>query len=122
MTRTLRQGLWVCLAVVFFLNAARGASVAAPSMGRYNIVWESPSQDHTGQMPLGNGDIAAGVYAIENGDLFLLLSKNDAFTYNGDLFKTGRLRVSLDRALKLVVTTAVITQGSLHQIPFVSMI
>ena len=96
MTRTLRQGIWVCLAVVFFLNATGGASVAAPSIERYNIVWESPSQHHTGQMPLGNGDIAAGVYAIENSDLFLLLSKNDAFTYNGDLFKTGRLRVSLD--------------------------
>ena len=95
MTRTLRQGICVYLAVVFLLNATRGVSVAAPSMGRYNIVWESPSQDHTGQMPLGNGDIAAGVYAIENGDLYLLLSKNDAFTYNGDLFKTGRLRVSL---------------------------
>lgn len=41
-------------------------------------------------MPLGNGDIAAGVYAIENDALYLLLSKNDAFTYNGDIFKTGR--------------------------------
>ena len=25
----------------------------------------------------------------------LLLAKNDAFTYNGDLFKTGRVRISL---------------------------
>jgi Tfp pilus assembly protein FimT len=46
-------------------------------------------------MPLGNGDIAAGVYAIENGDLYLLLAKNDAYTYQGDIFKTGRVRVSL---------------------------
>jgi hypothetical protein len=47
-------------------------------------------------MPVGNGDIAAGVYAIENGDLFLLLAKNDAFSYCGDLYKTGRVRVSLN--------------------------
>jgi len=46
-------------------------------------------------MPLGNGDIAAGVYAIENDDLYLLLSKNDAYTYLGDIFKTGRVRISL---------------------------
>jgi len=46
-------------------------------------------------MPLGNGDIAAGVYAIEDDALYLLLSKNDAFTYNGDIFKTGRVRITL---------------------------
>ncbi len=46
-------------------------------------------------MPLGNGDLGAGVYAIKDGDLFLLLSKSDALNYNGDLFKTGRVRVSL---------------------------
>ena len=62
---------------------------------QYNVVWESASQDASGVMPIGNGDLAAGVYAIENGDLFLLLAKNDAYTYMGDLFKTGRLRVSL---------------------------
>ncbi len=62
---------------------------------KYNVTWESPSVDPSGQMPLGNGDIAAGVYVLEGGDLYLLLSKNDAFTYSGDLFKTGRVRVSL---------------------------
>ena len=70
---------------------------AQPSqLVKYNVVWESPSQDPSGQMPLGNGDIAAGVYAIEDGDLYLLLSKNDAFTNNGDIFKTGRVRVSIN--------------------------
>ncbi len=70
-------------------------SVTGEPIERYNVVWESPSKDASGQMPLGNGDIAAGVYAIENGDLYLLLAKNDAFTYNGDIFKTGRVRISL---------------------------
>ncbi|VGO18815.1 DUF5703 domain-containing protein [Pontiella sulfatireligans] len=62
----------------------------------YNVVWESPSADQSGQMPLGNGDIAAGVYAIEDDALFMLLSKNDALTYNGDIFKTGRVKIALD--------------------------
>jgi len=61
----------------------------------YTVIWNSPSQDETGQMPLGNGDIAAGVYAIENGSLYLLLAKNDAFTYQGDIFKTGRVKISI---------------------------
>jgi alpha-L-fucosidase 2 len=62
----------------------------------YNVVWNSPSKDASGVMSIGNGDIAAGVYAIENGDLYLLLAKNDAYTYMGDIFKTGRIRISLD--------------------------
>ena len=72
------------------------ARTGLPEIGRYNVVWPSPSKDASGVMPLGNGDIAAGVYAIENGDLFLLLSKNDAFNSQGDIFKTGRARISLD--------------------------
>ncbi len=67
---------------------------AAERMGRYNVIWTSPSKDASGVMPIGNGDIGAGVYAIENGDLYLLLSKNDALSYCGDIYKTGRVRLS----------------------------
>lgn len=69
---------------------------AASRMSRYNVVWNSPSKDASGVMPIGNGDLAAGVYAIEDGDLYLLLAKNDAYNYMGDLFKSGRVRVSLN--------------------------
>ena len=78
-----------------FLLACCANMASAASIDCYNVVWESPSKDASGQMPLGNGDIAAGVYAIEDGDLYLLLAKNDAFTYNGDIFKTGRVAISL---------------------------
>ena len=78
------------------LGAAGRVGAAAPDPGQYNVVWSSPSKDASGQMPIGNGDIAAGVYVLENGDLYLLLSKNDAYSYQGDLFKTGRVRVSLN--------------------------
>ncbi len=68
---------------------------AGTRMERYNVVWNTPSKDATGVMPIGNGDIAAGVYAIENDALYLLLAKNDAYTYSGDIFKTGRVRIAL---------------------------
>ncbi len=84
--------LFVCLLILGLVSAS---SAASSPIARYNVIWDSPSEDASGQMPLGNGDIAAGVYAIEDGDLYLLLSKNDAYTYNGDIFKTGRVRVSL---------------------------
>jgi len=78
------------LTVLIFQTQAQ-----SPKIDDYNLVWDSPSQDASGQMPLGNGDIAAGVYAIEDGDLYLLLAKNDALTYSGDIFKTGRVKISI---------------------------
>jgi alpha-L-fucosidase 2 len=68
---------------------------SADMISRHNVVWDTPSRDATGAMPVGNGDIAASVYVIENGDLCLLLAKNDAYTYLGDIYKTGRVRISL---------------------------
>lgn len=88
----------ICSLIAGFLIHNVTAALAQGSeqrMSRYNVVWESPSKDATGVMPIGNGDIAAGVYAIENGDLYMLLAKNDAYTYMGDIFKTGRVRISL---------------------------
>jgi len=85
----------ICRFILIFLLGAL-PSLKAADMSRYNVVWNTPSVDASGVMPLGNGDIAAGVCAIENGDLFLLLAKNDAYTYQGDLFKTGRVRISLN--------------------------
>jgi len=79
------------LTILFFMTVLQAIG-AADRVGRYNVVWTNASRDAAGVMPLGNGDIAAGVYAIENGDLYLLLAKNDAYTYMGDIFKTVQLR------------------------------
>lgn len=73
-----------------------GIPSASKDFSKYNVIWNSPSKDASGTMPIGNGDMAANVYAIENGELYLLLSKNDAYNYCGDLFKTGRVKISLN--------------------------
>ena len=83
-----------CMAVAGILLGGLCA-IAQPSLSNYNVVWDSPSIDASGTMPLGNGDIAASVYAVADSDLYLLLAKNDALTFCGDIFKTGRVRVSL---------------------------
>ena len=90
----LTAALCVGIGEVMFA-ATPPAEQAAERMGRYNVVWDTPSKDASGVMPLGNGDLGAGVYAIENGDLYLLLSKSDAFNSTGRLYKTGRVKVSL---------------------------
>jgi hypothetical protein len=97
------RALTICihfLAVLTMVLASDIANAAEPDsqgyrIGRYDIVWNSPSRDASGVMPVGNGDIAAGVYAIEDDDIYLLLAKNDAYNYEGDIFKTGRVRVTL---------------------------
>jgi hypothetical protein len=47
-----------------------------------NIVWDIPSKDMNGSMPLGNGDIGTNVWMEENGDLVFYISKTDSWSDN----------------------------------------
>ena len=64
-----------------------------PSPERYNVVWDAPSKDSSGSMPLGNGDIGLNVWAEKDGDLLFYISKTDAWDEIGRLLKLGRVRV-----------------------------
>lgn len=59
------------------------------------VVWDSPSADSWGSMPIGNGDIGANVWVEPSGDLVVLLSKSDAWDELSRLCKLGRLRIKL---------------------------
>jgi hypothetical protein len=62
----------------------------------YNVIWDSPSDDSSGSMPLGNGDLGVNAWVEPSGDLVLLLSKSDAWSENCRLLKLGRVRIQLD--------------------------
>ena len=64
-----------------------------------NIVWDSPSKDARGSMPLGNGDIGMNAWVEPSGDLLFYISKTDAWDENGRLCKIGRVRVKFKPAL-----------------------
>jgi len=49
--------------VAAFLLAARVVTA------QYNVVWDSPSADCHGSMPLGNGDIGLNAWAQTDGKL-----------------------------------------------------
>ncbi|MHB8522953.1 MAG: DUF5703 domain-containing protein [Limisphaerales bacterium] len=72
--------------------------VAAPAapLDAFNVVWDSPSADHHGSMPLGNGDIALNAWATRDGDLQFYISKTDAWDDNARLLKVGKVRVHLE--------------------------
>ncbi len=63
---------------------------------QFNVVWDSPSLNSLGSMPVGNGDIGMNVWVEAGGDLYIYLSKTDAWSENGQLLKLGKIRISLD--------------------------
>ncbi|MGX1931024.1 DUF5703 domain-containing protein [Flagellimonas sp. 2504JD4-2] len=59
----------------------------------YNVVWSSPSDDHSGSMPIGNGDIGLNTWVEKNGDVSFYIGKLDSWGDNGRLLKVGKIRV-----------------------------
>ena len=59
----------------------------------YNVIWDSPSKDHHGSMPIGNGDIGLNVWVEESGDICFYIGKTDSWGDNGRLLKVGKVRV-----------------------------
>lgn len=90
--------LWVCC-----ITLLPRLSVGAASLDDYNVVWDSPSMDSSGSMPLGNGEIALNAWVEPSGDLLFYIARTDAWSgsLNGPhfgaygLIKVGRIRVSL---------------------------
>lgn len=66
-----------------------------PKLDDYNVIWDSPSKDALGSMPLGNGDITLNLWVEEDGDLLFYIGKSDAWDEYNRLLKVGRVRISL---------------------------
>ena len=84
------------------LTLSASSALAEPvvkSLGDCNVVWDSPSKDSFGSMPLGNGDVGLNVWVEPNGDLVFYISKVDAFDAGHLLPKLGRVRLRLEPAL-----------------------
>ena len=64
-----------------------------------SVVWELPSENEHGSMPIGNGDIGANVWVEPSGDLLFYISKTDAWDENMRLLKLGKVRVKLTPSL-----------------------
>jgi len=65
----------------------------------YDVIWNTPSGDASGSMPIGNGEVGANVWVEENGDIVFYISRTDSWSETGELFKLGRVRVSLTPSL-----------------------
>ena len=82
------------------LLTARGTPTGNPEPNRpANVVWDSPSADARGSLPLGNGDLALNAWVEASGDLLFYIGKSDAWEDNARLAKVGLVRVRLTPAL-----------------------
>src|SRR4030042_1914112 len=86
----------VLFAAICGMWAAIGTLCAATDeIGRYDVVWTSPSKDSAGSMPMGNGDISLNVWMEESGDVSFYIGKTDAWGDNARLLKVGKVRISI---------------------------
>jgi hypothetical protein len=69
------------------------------SLDAYNVLWDSPSADHNGSMPIGNGETGLNLWVEPNGDLLLLISRTDSWDQDHNLLKLGRVRIKFAPAL-----------------------
>lgn len=79
------------------VNTSGADKMNFDALDSYNVVWDSPSENYNGTMPIGNGDMAANVWMEPNGDLIFYLSKSDSWSGHQELLKLGRVRVRLDK-------------------------
>lgn len=100
---------------LLFLGLLCCTCARAGDLDRYNVVWDSPSKDSFGSMPLGNGDVGANVWVEPNGDLLFYVSKVDAFDAGHLLPKLGRVRVRFSPALTVndFQQTLVLREGAI---------
>lgn len=53
--------------------------------------WETPGENAAGSMPIGNGQVAANVWAATDGTISLYVARIDALSEIGRLLKVGRV-------------------------------
>jgi hypothetical protein len=94
-----QKTFWIILCVAVFCSCSGFGKVKAAQnfndIETYNVVWDNPSKDSSGSMPIGNGDIGLNLWVEENGDILFYISKTDSWSDNCRLLKLGRVRLKL---------------------------
>ncbi len=66
------------------------------TLSDYDVVWDSPSKDAAGSMPIGNGELVLNAWVEDaSGDLMILFGRTDTLSEISRILKIGRLRVHI---------------------------
>lgn len=96
MSPTFTRIPFAALAPAPLVATAAVTAVAPADLDRYDTVFDSPSKDESGSIPLGNGEVGINLWVEEDGDLMFYVARNDAVAETITLLKSGRVRVHLD--------------------------
>ena len=95
-----KQAAAIVLAALLCLASGLAAGQQAPApaaLDAVNVRWDSPSENSSGSMPLGNGEVVVNAWVEKaSGDLLLLVARSDALAETGRFCKLGRLRLHLE--------------------------
>ncbi len=83
------------LSAITVLSLSTSFADAPAELDRYNVVWETPSDNAAGSMPIGNGEVGLNVWVEKDGDLRFYIGRTDAWSEASRLLKLGGVRVSL---------------------------
>ncbi len=90
----------ISLSFIFSLFSCKQPSEPLPEnlqkLQQYDVVWDSPSKDYNGSMPLGNGDISLNAWVDTIGNLNFYIGKTDSWSGNGRLLKVGKVSVAFE--------------------------
>jgi len=94
---SVRRGILLAIASILLAFPACSTKEYDPlqALAKYDVVWDSPSRDSWGTMPIGNGDIGLNVWVEESGDLLFYIGKTDLWDDNSRLLKLGRVRFKI---------------------------
>ncbi|HSI73976.1 MAG TPA: DUF5703 domain-containing protein [Fimbriimonas sp.] len=83
------------------LLAALAATVmATPDLSAYDVLWNTPSKDAAGSMPIGNGEVVLNAWVEDKtGDLLFYIARSDALSEISRILKLGRVRVHTEPSL-----------------------
>ena len=95
----MKNALFLTLTGLLAFGGLAAQPSATESLAACNVVWDSPSADAKGSMPIGNGDIGLNVWVEPSGDLCFFIGKTDAWDENQRLLKLGKVRIKLTPAL-----------------------
>lgn len=73
----------------FFSASACGSAPDSP----YEVIWNTPSENVYGTMPLGNGEVAINAWIDKQGDLRFYIARIDSIDENGRILKIGLVRI-----------------------------
>ncbi len=90
----LTRSLFLLLALISLASSRALADANDASERSHNrVVWDSPSQDWGGSMPLGNGEVALNAWFDQDARAHILIARTDSWDDYGHLAKVGLVEI-----------------------------